>query len=64
MKVYLDKRNYIDIKVSDKEDSVVMAIKAKKDDKNAVLLTVHLTDEQVEKIISHLSTSKAKIKYE
>ncbi len=61
MKVFIDKKNYIDIKPDKATGSVTLAIKAKKDDKHAVLVTVKLTEEQAEKIISNLVTAKAKL---
>lgn len=64
MKVYLENRDYIDININEQQDAVVVAVKAKKDENSAVLITFQLTDEQVDKVVSHLITSKAKIKYE
>jgi len=61
VKVFIDKSNYIDIKPDKKSDTVTFVIKARKDKENSVLLTIKLTEEQVDKIISNLVTAKAKL---
>ena len=61
MKVFVDKKNYIDIKPAKDGEAIILAVKAKKDDQNSVLVTIRLTEEQAEKIISNLVTAKAKL---
>jgi hypothetical protein len=62
MKILFGNQEYLDVKLSPKEDSVVLTTKTKWDEGSFALATVNLTSDQIDKLITELLTIKTKIK--
>lgn len=62
MKILFGNQEYLDIKLSPKEDSVVVTTKTKWDEGSFALSSVNLTEEQLDKLVTELITLKSKLK--
>ncbi len=62
MKILFGNQEYLDIKLSSKEDLVVVSIKTKWDENSFALSSANLDTDQLDKVISELIKLKAKIK--
>lgn len=62
MKILFGNQEYLDVKLSPKEDSVVVTTKTKWDEGSFALSSVNLTEEQLDKLITELITLKSKVK--
>jgi hypothetical protein len=62
MKILFGDQEYLDLKLSSKEDSVVITTKTRWDEGSFAMSTVNLNDEQVDKLISELIKVKPRIK--
>ena len=62
MKKLFGNQEYLDLKLSSKEDSVVITTKTRWDEGSFAMSTVNLNDEQVDKLISELIKVKPRIK--
>lgn len=61
MRIYLDEKNYLDLKEDKFSGKVKMSIKIKDDEKKSFLVTTLLDLDQVDKIISTLVELKVKL---
>jgi len=62
MKILFGNQEYLDVKLSPKEDSVVVTTKTKWDEGSFAMSSVSLTEEQLDKLITELITLKSKVK--
>lgn len=62
MKILFGNQEYLDVKLSPKEEFVVLTTKTKWDEGSFALASVNLTEDQVDKLITELLTIKTKIK--
>jgi hypothetical protein len=62
MKILFGNQEYLDVKLSPKEDSVVVTTKTKWDEGSFALSSVNLTEDQLDKLVTELITLKSKIK--
>lgn len=62
MKILFGNQEYLDIKLSPKEDSVVVTTKTKWDEGSFALSSVNLTEDQLDKLVTELITLKSKLK--
>ena len=62
MKILFGNQEYLDVKLSPKEDSVVLTTKTKWDEGSFAMSSVNLSDEQIDKLIAELIQLKTKIK--
>jgi hypothetical protein len=62
MKILFGNQEYLDVKLSPKEDSVVVTTKTKWDEGSFAMSSVNLTEEQLDKLITELITLKSKVK--
>jgi hypothetical protein len=62
MKILFGNQEYLDLKLSLKEDSVVITTKTKWDEGSFAMSSVNLSDEQIDKLIAELIQLKTKIK--
>jgi hypothetical protein len=62
MKILFGNQEYLDVKLSPKEDSVVVTTKTKWDEGSFALSSVNLTEEQLDKLVTELITLKSKLK--
>lgn len=60
MKIYLDKRSYLDVKKDLREDKARITIKTE-DGKESYILSALLDKDQIQKIISELVSIRAEI---
>jgi hypothetical protein len=62
MKILFGNQEYLDVKLSPKEDSVVLTTKTKWDEGSFAMASVNLSDDQIDKLITELLSIKTKIK--
>ena len=62
MKILFGNQEYLDLKLSPKENSVVLTTKTKWDEGSFAMSSVNLTDDQVDILIAELIQLKTKIK--
>ena len=62
MKILFGNQEYLDVKLSPKEEFVVLTTKTNWDEGSFALATVNLTSDQIDKLITELLTIKTKIK--
>ena len=62
MKILFGNQEYLDVKLSPKEDSVVVTTKTKWDEGSFAMSSVNLSEEQLDKLITELITLKSKVK--
>ena len=62
MKILFGNQEYLDVKLSPKEDSVVVTTKTKWDEGSFAMSSVNLTEDQLDKLITELITLKSKVK--
>ena len=62
MKILFGNQEYLDLKLSPKEESVVLTTKTKWDEGSFAMSSVNLSDEQIDKLIAELIQLKTKIK--
>lgn len=62
MKILFGNQEYLDLKLSSKEDSVVLTTKTKWDEGSFAMSSVNLTEEQIDKLIAELIQLKTKVK--
>jgi hypothetical protein len=62
MKILFGNQEYLDVKLSPKEEFVVLTTKTKWDEGSFALASVNLTEDQIDKLITELLTIKTKIK--
>jgi len=62
MKILFGNQEYLDVKLSPKEDSVVVTTKTKWDEGSFALSSVNLTEDQLDKLVTELITLKSKLK--
>ena len=62
MKILFGNQEYLDIKLSPKNDAVVITTKTKWDEGSFAMSSVSIDEDQVDKIISELIQIKTKIK--
>ena len=62
MKILFGNQEYLDVKLSPKEDSVVVTTKTKWDEGSFALSSVNLTEEQLDKLVTELITLKSRLK--
>ncbi len=62
MKILFGNQEYLDVKLSPKEDFVVVTTKTKWDEGSFAMSSVNLTEEQLDKLITELITLKSKVK--
>ena len=62
MKVLFGNQEYLDIKLSPKEDKIALSIKTKWDENSFAVSSINLDGDQLDKIIAELIQLKAKLK--
>lgn len=62
MKVLFGNQEYLDIKLSPKENHLVLSIKTKWDENSFAVSSVNLDGDQLDKVIAELIQLKSKIK--
>ena len=62
MKVLFGNQEYLDIKLSPKEDKVALSIKTKWDENSFAISSVNLDGDQLDKIIAELIQLKTRLK--
>jgi len=60
MKIYLDKANYLDVRLDD-DKKVSLSVKVDKNDTSYILVNTSLDDKKVEELISELVLLKSKM---
>lgn len=62
MKILLDNRQYLDVKISKDDFSVILTMKTQWEENSFALSSLELDSSQVDKLISELINLKTKIK--